>query len=128
MLAPWSAGLAYNGGSHYYTGLGGLNAFANQVSGQAGWIGTPAGVAAFYGASLLGAAASYTAIDLAAGPEGSMLFGHGYYGWTGYLNGNAPWGSFLRFGYGWDGTQSVIRVGGTALEYFMENPHIDLWP
>jgi hypothetical protein len=105
-----------------------ISGLAYQISGESGWIGTPAGVAAFYGASLLGAAASYTAIDLAAGPEESMLFGRGYYGWTGYLNGNAPWGSFLRVGYGWDGAQSVFRVGGTALEYFTENPHIDLWP
>lgn len=56
-----------------------------------------------------------------------MLFGRGYYGLTGYLNGNAPWGSFIRIGYGWNGSQQVFRIGGDILEYFMGNPHID-WP
>ena len=65
--------------------------------------------------------------DLAAGAEGSILFGSGYFGWTGYLNGNAPWGSFFRVGYGWDGTQGVFRIGGSTLN-FLNNPHIDLWP
>jgi hypothetical protein len=60
--------------------------------------------------------------------ERSLLFGRGYYGWTGYLNGNAPWGNMLRLGYGWNGTQAVFRIGGAALGYIMDNPHIDVWP
>lgn len=73
-------------------------------------------------------AGGYVAYDLAQGAADSLLFGRGYYGWTGYLNGNAPWGGFLRIGYGWNGVQSVFRIGGTAIEYFMDNPHVDLWP
>ena len=44
--------------------------------------------------------------------EESVLFGrfspvNG--GFTGYLNGGAPWGDLLRIGYGWDGTQTVLE-------------------
>jgi RHS repeat-associated protein len=94
MLAPWSAGLAYNGGSHYYTGLGGLNALANQVSGQAGWIGTPAGVAAFYGASAaIAGLGSLETMDVAVGEiDGNLHFAYGVDGeWFHFMS--VPGGS-----------------------------------
>jgi RHS repeat-associated protein len=94
---------------------------ANQVT-------NPRTIAAWYGASAIAGAGGYVISDLAAGPQNSVLFGRGFFGWTGYLNGNAPWGGLLRIGYGWNGTQSVFRIGGSVLGYFMNNPHIDLWP
>ena len=88
----------------------------------------PRTIAAWYGASALVGGGGYVISDIASGPAESVLFGRGYFGWTGYLNGNAPWGDLLRIGYGWNGTQSVFRIAGSALGYFMSNPHIDLWP
>ncbi len=83
----------------------------------------------WYGASALVGATGAAAVDLASGPSESALFGRfspidG--GFSGYLNSN----DFLRIGYGWSGElgQNVFRIGGDALEYFMDNPHIDLWP
>jgi RHS repeat-associated protein len=88
-------------------------------------INDPRFVAGFYGASLTAATGAFAVTDLAAGAEGSLLFGRGYYGWTGFLNGNAPWGSAIRIGFGWNGAQQVFRIAGNLIS---GNGHIDLWP
>jgi RHS repeat-associated protein len=75
-----------------------------------------------YAGSVISAAGGAVAADLAAGPEQSVLFGrftriNG--GFPGYLNSN----SWLRIGYGWDGTKVVFRVTGNLLG----GAHLD-WP
>jgi len=75
--------------------------------------------------SAIGAAGGAVAADLAAGAEQSVLFGRfspidG--GFSGYLNSNR----WLRIGYGWD-NGPVFRIGGDVLEWFTDDPHIDLW-
>lgn len=89
---------------------------------------SPRGIATWYGASLVGAAGTVVVADVAAGAEGSLLFGRGYYGWTGYLNGNAPWGAVLRIGFGWNGARPVFRVSCNLINSISSTGHIDLWP
>ena len=88
-------------------------------------INDPRFVAGFYAASFTVASGAFVATDLAAGADGSLLFGRGYYGWTGFLNGNAPWGSAIRVGFGWNGAQQVFRIAGNLIS---GNGHIDIWP
>jgi len=126
-IASWSARYVYNPADHYLTGDARIRAMAQAINGQAGVMGTFKGVGAFYGVSLVGAAGGVVAADAAAGAEGSILFGRGYYGWTGYLNGNAPWGAALRVGFGWNGAQQVFRISGNLIDSVKKSGHID-WP
>ena len=103
-------------------------ALAQGINRGAGALNDPKAYAYWYGAGLLGAGGAVVVADVAAGAEGSLLFGRGYYGWTGYLNGNAPWGAALRVGFGWNGAQQVVRVSGNLINKISNTGHVDLWP
>jgi RHS repeat-associated protein len=105
-----------------------IRALANGVNTASGGFGSLQSIGEFYGASLIAASGAFAAADAAAGADGSLLFGRGYYGWTGYLNGNSAWGSAFRVGFGWDGAQQVFRISGSLIEEILDSGHIDLWP
>ncbi len=78
-----------------------------------------------YGGSVLGGAGEAVAADLAAGPEGSLLFGTRFQRATPLLNS----GDSLRIGYSQVGQDEfVFRIGGNWIPKWINGGHINLWP
>lgn len=99
-----------------------MNAVFSQVANNTSTLTTPE---FWLGLTAASALAGYTAVDIGLGPAG-RLFGT-------RLGGNVPLfnsNDFLRVGWSYIGQtgEYVFRIGGQALEPFLENPHINLWP
>jgi RHS repeat-associated protein len=100
-----------------------LQVLSRSISGQAGWIGKPSGVAMFYGASFSQAALDVAAADIAE-VEAGDYFGTRFRGNQPLLNKHDS----LRIGWSKTPNRYVFRIGGDWIKAIKSNPHINLWP